>query len=50
MRPTPDFRAEALLAGLAAEQVRHWTREEGRAATDVRDALLRLIHQLAREH
>ena len=44
--PDPDLRADTLLAALAAEQVRHWTRDEGRAAADLRDALVRLAHRL----
>src|SRR3954469_4808355 len=45
--PDADLRADVLLAALAAEQVGHWVREEGRAASDVRDALVRLAHGLS---
>jgi AcrR family transcriptional regulator len=45
--PDADLRADVLLAALAAEQVRHWIHDEGRAAADVRDALVRLSHGLA---
>ena len=44
--PDADLRAEALLAALAAEQVRYWVRDEGRALPDVRDALVRLTRLL----
>jgi AcrR family transcriptional regulator len=46
--PDADLRAEALLAALAAEQVRYWIRDEGRAFPDVRDALVRLTRLLTR--
>ena len=46
--PDADLRAEALLAALAAEQVRYWVRDEGRALPDVRDALVRLTRLLTR--
>lgn len=45
--PDADLRADALLAALAAEQVRYWLREEGRATTDVLDGLVRLARLLA---
>jgi AcrR family transcriptional regulator len=45
--PDADLRADVLLAALAAEQVGHWIRDEGRAASDVRDALVRLARGLS---
>ena len=45
--PDADLRADVLLAALAAEQVRHWLRDEGRTAATVRDGLVRLARQLA---
>jgi hypothetical protein len=45
--PDPDLRADVLLAALAAEQVRHWLLDEGRAVTTVRDALTEMAQQLA---
>jgi hypothetical protein len=33
--PDPELRADLLLAGLAAEQVRHWIREEHRNLADI---------------
>lgn len=35
----PDLRADLLLAGLAAEQVRHWLRDEHRDLADLADGL-----------
>jgi AcrR family transcriptional regulator len=37
--PDPELRADILLAGLAAEQVRHWVREEHRNLADIAAAL-----------
>lgn len=37
--PEPDLRADLLLAGLAAEQVRHWLRDERRSLTDLAHGL-----------
>jgi AcrR family transcriptional regulator len=37
--PSPDLRAELLLAGLAADQVRHWLRHQRRTLDDLRDGL-----------
>jgi len=45
--PDAGLRADVLLAGLAAEQVRHWLHEEGHAAATVRDGLVRLARELA---
>jgi AcrR family transcriptional regulator len=45
--PDAELRADVLLAALAAEQVRHWLHEEGRAAADLRDGLVRLAGRLA---
>jgi AcrR family transcriptional regulator len=45
--PDPDVRADVLLAALTAEQVRHWTRTEQRAPTELRNSLTRLAQALA---
>ena len=45
--PDAELRADVLLAALTAEQVGHWTRDEGRAASGVRDALVRLTRGLS---
>lgn len=37
--PQPDLRADLLLAGLAADQVRHWLRDHHRKLDDVAHAL-----------
>jgi len=37
--PEPDLRADLLLAGLAAEQVRHWLHDEHRDLTSLADSL-----------
>jgi AcrR family transcriptional regulator len=39
LAPDPDLRADLLLAALAAEQVRHWLREEHRDPAELIDAL-----------
>jgi len=45
--PDAELRADVLLAALAAEQVRHWIRDEARPAEAVSDALVRLTNRLA---
>ncbi len=37
--PEPDLRADLLLAGLAAEQIVHWLRDEHRVLADLADGL-----------
>ena len=39
----PELRAELLLAGLAAEQVRAWLRDQGRRPADVAGLLVRAV-------
>jgi AcrR family transcriptional regulator len=39
--PEPDLRADLLLAGLAAEQIVHWLRDEHRVLAEVADGLSR---------
>lgn len=46
--PDPGIRSDALLAALTAEQLRHWLRDEGRAAGDVMAALVATAEALAR--
>ena len=46
--PDPRTRAEALLAMLAAEQLRHWTVVEGRAVDELVGTLTHLARSLAR--
>lgn len=46
--PQPELRAEMLLAFLAAEQVRHWLRNERRALADIAAALGAAALALAR--
>lgn len=43
----PITRAEVLLAGLSAEQVRHWIREEGRTLEDLTVPLGRVARSLS---
>ena len=45
--PDPDLRADALLAALTAEQVRHWRRDEGRELADLTRAVSALARSLA---
>lgn len=45
--PQPDVRAGLLLAGLAAEQVRHWLRDEQRAAEALADDLVAIAVDLS---
>ena len=37
--PHPDLRADLLLAGLAAEQVQHWLRDQGRDRAELVEGL-----------
>jgi AcrR family transcriptional regulator len=46
--PDPDLRAGALLAALAAEQVRHWRRDENRPLPELTTALTAISRRLAR--
>ncbi len=46
--PDPAVRADALLAALSAEQVRHWRHEEGVPLPELEAALDRLSRALAR--
>ncbi len=46
--PDPDLRADALLAALTAEQVRHWRHDEGRRRADLTRAVGALARSLAR--
>ncbi|MDQ6849346.1 MAG: TetR/AcrR family transcriptional regulator [Actinomycetota bacterium] len=46
--PQPDLRAELLLAGLAADQVRHWLRVQHRNLDDLADGLSSAAVALAR--
>ena len=46
--PDPDLRADLLLAGLAADQVRHWLHHQGRGLEDLRDGLRSAALALAR--
>jgi len=46
--PDPEIRADTLLAGLTAEQVRHWTRDEGRPLAELTAALQCLARALTR--
>lgn len=46
--PDAALRADALLAALTAEQLRHWLRDEQRPAADVTGALVALARDLAR--
>ncbi len=48
--PRPDLRADLLLAGLAAEQVHHWLREEHRNLDDLTDGLSTAALALAQPH
>jgi AcrR family transcriptional regulator len=45
--PDPDLRADALLAALTAEQVRHWRHDEGRLPADLTRAVSALARSLA---
>jgi AcrR family transcriptional regulator len=45
--PDPDLRADALLAALTAEQVRHWRHDEGRGLADLTHAVSALARSLA---
>jgi AcrR family transcriptional regulator len=45
--PDPDLRADALLAALTAEQVRHWRHDEGRPLADLTRAVSALARSLA---
>jgi AcrR family transcriptional regulator len=47
--PDAELRADVLLAALAAEQVRHWIRDEARPAEALRDALVRLTGRLTNQ-
>jgi hypothetical protein len=46
--PDPELRADLLLAGMTAEQVRHWRRDEGRPLADLIDAMAGAARGLAR--
>jgi len=48
--PNPDLRADLLLAGLAAEQVRHWLHDEHRGLADLADGLSTAALTLAQPH
>ncbi|MDR0344644.1 MAG: TetR/AcrR family transcriptional regulator [Nocardiopsaceae bacterium] len=43
----PDLRADALLAALTAEQVRHWRRDEGRSLAELTSAIVEITGRLA---
>lgn len=43
----PDVRADALLAALTAEQVRHWRRDEGRSLAQLTGAIVEIARRLA---
>lgn len=43
----PDLRADALLAALTAEQVRHWRHDEGRSLADLTSAIVEITRRLA---
>jgi AcrR family transcriptional regulator len=45
--PDPELRADALLAALTAEQVRHWRHDEGRLPADLTRAVSALARSLA---
>jgi AcrR family transcriptional regulator len=45
--PDPDLRADALLAALTAEQVRHWRHDENRPLADLTRAVSALARSLA---
>jgi AcrR family transcriptional regulator len=45
--PDPDLRADALLAALTAEQVRHWRHDEGHRLADLTRAVDALVRSLA---
>ena len=47
--PDAELRADVLLAALAAEQVRHWIRDEARPSEALRDALVRLTRRLTNQ-
>jgi AcrR family transcriptional regulator len=46
--PDPDLRADALLAALTAEQVRHWRHDEGHQLGDLTQAMSALARSLAK--
>jgi AcrR family transcriptional regulator len=46
--PDPDLRADALLAALTAEQIRHWRYEENYQLADLTNAMSSLARSLAR--
>lgn len=46
--PEPAVRADLLLAGMTAEQVRHWRHDEGRPLSELVDALVAVSIALAR--
>jgi AcrR family transcriptional regulator len=48
--PEPDLCADLLLAGLAAEQVRHWLRDEHRDLDHLADGLANAAVALAQPH
>jgi AcrR family transcriptional regulator len=45
--PDPDLRADTLLAALAAEQVRHWRRDEERTLAALTEAIVKISRRLA---
>lgn len=45
--PDPDVRADALLAAVTAEQVRHWRRDENRSLPELTDAIVAISRALA---
>lgn len=45
--PEPDLRADTLLAGLTAEQVRHWRHDEGRGLAELTAAMVGIADALA---
>jgi AcrR family transcriptional regulator len=48
--PDPGLRADALLAALTAEQVRHWRHDEGHRPADLTRAVSALARSLAEPH
>lgn len=46
--PDPELRADTLLAGMTAEQVRHWRNDEQRDLTELTESLVKIARSLAR--
>lgn len=47
--PDPGIRADALLAALTGEQIRHWRRDEGHPLSSLAEAMARIARRLAED-